>query len=410
MHKLSLLLLLATLLAGCAGQPAAPSSAVAPTSTASVETGASSQPSCTSVAAEPTPDPAIASLFPPVGVGDHILGSENAPVTITVYSDFQCTACAATAATLTQLVEESGGKIRLIFRHNPQAATYDKSLLAAQAAEAAAEQSKFWEVHDFLFQSQAEWSGLAPDAFKTWLIEKAAATGLDKDAFATDLERPDIIARVKEADDFGANTGLVVAPFMLINGQQYFGPQDASSLGDIAGVIELGERQFKTCPEQVIDPAKDYTATLHTEKGDIVIQLFADKAPATVNSFVFLAQHGWFDNITWHRVLPGFVAQTGDPTGTGMGGPGYYINNEVDPSLTYDREGLVGMANSGPDTNGSQFFITLGPAPHLNGQYTIFGEVIEGMEVVKSLSQRNPQPGQTLPPGDKLLNVTIEEK
>jgi cyclophilin family peptidyl-prolyl cis-trans isomerase len=197
---------------------------------------------------------------------------------------------------------------------------------------------------------------------------------------------------------------------MLINGQQYFGPQDAASLASITSMLALGERQFKICPEQVINPNKVYLATLHTSEGDIVIELLADKAPTTVNSFVFLAKNGWFDNITFHRVIPGFVAQSGDPSGSGMGNPGYYINNEIDPTLKYDSEGMVGMANSGPDTNGSQFFITLGPAPHLNGSYTIFGRVIEGMDVAKSLTERDPQPGQTLPPGDRLLSVTIEEK
>ena len=104
----------------------------------------------------------------------------------------------------------------------------------------------------------------------------------------------------------------------------------------------------------VIDPAKQYIATLKTEKGDIVIQLFADKAPLAVNSFVFLAREGWFNGVTFHRVLPGFVAQAGDPSATGMGGPGYFFRNETN-DLLYDKPGMVGMANSGADSNGSQF-------------------------------------------------------
>ena len=109
---------------------------------------------------------------------------------------------------------------------------------------------------------------------------------------------------------------------------------------------------------------KQYIATIHTEKGDIVIQLFPDKAPLAVNSFVFLARQGWFDGVTFHRVIPGFAAQAGDPSGTGKGNPGYFFNNEIS-DLKFDKPGMVGMANSGPDTNGSQFFITFAPAAHL---------------------------------------------
>jgi len=129
-----------------------------------------------------------------------------------------------------------------------------------------------------------------------------------------------------------------------------------------------------------------------------------------VNSFIYLAQQGWFDNVSWHRVLPNFVAQTGDPTGTGFGGPGYIFNNEVSDSLKFDRAGLVAMANSGADTNGSQFFVTYAEAPSLDGGYTIFGEVTSGMDVVQKLTPRDPsQPGE-LPEGDTILSITIEVK
>jgi cyclophilin family peptidyl-prolyl cis-trans isomerase len=159
----------------------------------------------------------------------------------------------------------------------------------------------------------------------------------------------------------------------------------------------------------LIDPLKQYIATIHTEKGDILVELFPDIAPLAVNSFIFLAENGWFDGISFHRVLPGFVAQAGDPTGTGIGGPGYAFRNETSPDLVFDQEGLLAMANSGPDTNGSQFFITYSSSEHLDGLYTIFGRVIEGMEVAKSLTPRNPSQGSDLPPGDEILTITIEE-
>ena len=140
-----------------------------------------------------------------------------------------------------------------------------------------------------------------------------------------------------------------------------------------------------------------------------MIQLFPDKAPLAVNSFVFLARQGWFEGVTFHRVIPGFVAQAGDPSGTGKGNPGYFFNNEI-TELKFDKPGMVSMANSGPDTNGSQFFITFAPAPHLDGGYTIFGQVISGLDVAENLTPRDPSQGTTLTPGDKILSVDIEEK
>jgi cyclophilin family peptidyl-prolyl cis-trans isomerase len=199
-------------------------------------------------------------------------------------------------------------------------------------------------------------------------------------------------------------------PSLLINGSYYDGPRDYFSLASILQLVKLEERQFTECPPMTIDPAKQYIATLETEKGDIVIELNAEAAPLAVNSFIFLAKNGWFDNVTFHRVIPGFVAQAGDPTGTGFGGPGYAFANEVSADLKYDKEGVLGMANAGPGSNGSQFFITLGPAPNLDGSYTIFGQVISGMEVVNSLTPRNPQENADLPLGDRILSVTIEEK
>jgi len=139
------------------------------------------------------------------------------------------------------------------------------------------------------------------------------------------------------------------------------------------------------------------------------VDLYEEQAPKTVNSFVFLALNHYFDGIVWHRVIPGFVAQTGDPTGTGTGGPGYQFGLEVTPSLNYDKEGVLGMARtSDPNSNGSQFFITYGPTPNLNQQYTIFGQVTEGMDVVKQLAPTegvaNPARGEAR---DKILSVKI---
>lgn len=174
--------------------------------------------------------------------------------------------------------------------------------------------------------------------------------------------------------------------------------------------LALGTRlQWDTAPEMALDATKQYSATVKMAKGgEFVIQLFPDKAPITVNSFVFLAQQGYFNGVTFHRVLDGFMAQGGDPTGTGMGGPGYQLQNE-DSDLTFDKPGVVAMANAGRDTNGSQFFITFAPYPSLNGGYTIFGQVISGMDVVNGLTRRDPQTNPTYP-GDAIESVTINDQ
>jgi cyclophilin family peptidyl-prolyl cis-trans isomerase len=168
--------------------------------------------------------------------------------------------------------------------------------------------------------------------------------------------------------------------------------------------------QWAEAPAMQIDVNKTYTATLTTAKGDIVIQLLPQAAPLTVNNFVFLARQGYYNGVTFHRVIPGFMAQGGDPTGTGMGGPGYQFPNEVTTTLKFDGPGLVAMANAGPNTNGSQFFITYAAAAHLDGQYSIFGKVISGMEAVLALTPRDPSMNPNAPPGDTLISVTIEEK
>lgn len=167
--------------------------------------------------------------------------------------------------------------------------------------------------------------------------------------------------------------------------------------------------QWPAAPAMQIDVSKSYTATLHTVKGDIVIELLPQAAPTTVNNFVFLARKGYYDGVTFHRVLPGFMAQGGDPTGTGTGGPGYFIPNE-DSDLTFDGPGIVAMANSGRDRNGSQFFIAYAAQPSLDGGYTIFGLVTGGMDVVQSITPRDPSTTPNAPPGDKINSVTIEEK
>lgn len=168
--------------------------------------------------------------------------------------------------------------------------------------------------------------------------------------------------------------------------------------------------QYDAAPPMTIDQSKTYFATFKmAQGGEFVVRLFDEQAPITVNNFVFLAQQGYYNGTTFHRVLDGFMAQGGDPTGTGMGGPGYEFEDEVNNELVFDRPGLLAMANSGPNTNGSQFFITYAPTPHLNGLHTIFGEVVEGIDVVNNLTRRDPQQSPDFE-GDVIETLTITEE
>lgn len=166
-------------------------------------------------------------------------------------------------------------------------------------------------------------------------------------------------------------------------------------------------KQYDAPPALSIDGSKRYTATFKTAKGDIIVELFAKQAPRTVNNFVFLARDGFYDNTTFHRVIGGFMAQAGDPTGTGRGGPGYRFEDEFHPELKHDKQGTLSMANAGPNTNGSQFFLTLGPTPHLDGRHAVFGQVTEGLDVLLSISERDPMAAST--PGDALETIEITE-
>ena len=365
---------------------------------------------CTVISSEPNAIPGDDSPFLAVGETDWVKGNDSAQMTIIEYCDFQSPSCRALSPVLAQIFGDHPDDVRYVFRHFPLISIYDKSALAAQAAEAAGIQEKFWEMHDQLFQHQSEWVDLSEEPFTEWLVGLATELDLSVEEFKADLTSDAIIDLVQKAWEDGLEIGFPGTPIIFVNGELYNGPQDYWNLSSVVNLILLRDRQFTSCPPIIIDPLKQYMATLHTEKGDVVLELYPEIAPITVNSFVFLAQNGWFDGITFHRVIPGFAAQTGDPSGTGFGGPGYAFENEISPDLVFNKAGILGMANSGPDSNGSQFFITLGPAPHLNGSYTIFGKVLTGFEVLENLTPRNPQQRADLPPGDLLLGVSIEEK
>ena len=391
--------------AGAKTAPTSPVVLVVPT----IVNTPTSAVSCAVISAESTPVPSDESYFPPVSQADFSFGPADAPVTLVEYCDFQSGSCRNMASTVAELMRKHDD-LRFVFRPLPLTGILDKSDKAVLAALAADEQGKFWEMYDLLFVKYDEWAGLKPEAFNAWVVKEAVAAGVDGEKLQAAMNADETATRMQVMYGAAKKLSIPAVPLVLINGAlQPSYVLDYQSISDVVGLIALGKKQFTQCPLFNVDSKKQYIATLHTEKGDIVIQLFPDKAPLAVNSFVFLARQGWFDGVTFHRVIPDIMAQAGDPSGTGNGNPGYFFKNEI-TDLKFDKPGMVGMANSGFDTNGSQFFITYAPAPQLDGGYTIFGQVLSGLDVAEKLTPLDPSQGTALQPGDKILSVDVEEK
>jgi cyclophilin family peptidyl-prolyl cis-trans isomerase/protein-disulfide isomerase len=395
------LLLLLWLLAGCSAA-AVPTATVAPTQNVVFVTSAPRT---------------VTPTKPAGGAADHVLGTDNAYLTIVLYGDFQCVHCTDVARTLAILHDRYPKDIRIMWRHFPQPGN-DKAHLAAEASEAASAQGKFWEMHDQLFTHQSEWSSLSVEQFRAKLNDYAKFIGVaDLAAFNAALDQkkyaPLVDKAVQEANDLDFKS----VPVLLFNGLPYSGRIDEFALDGYAQLRLLGKRQYKNPPELQINLKKHYTATLITEKGNIVVELYTQAAPVTVNNFIFLARDGWYNNITFHRVIPDQLAQTGDPSGSGFGTAGYTIIDEADNGLHFDREGVVAMASQPnvPNSGSSQFFITYGPlkpAVEYDKVYTIFGQVKSGMDVLRKLTPRDPFDELRYPnppPGDKLVSVQISE-
>jgi cyclophilin family peptidyl-prolyl cis-trans isomerase len=312
---------------------------------------------------------------------------------------------------MAQLTKDFPNDFLFVYRNFPLTSIHDKAALATQAAEAANRQDKFWEMHDLLFNKSSVWGKLSVQQFESWLEDQAKTLGLDVDQFMADLKSPEMVQIAKDAVNTATKLKLTGTPFIILN-DQIWNENLSLNYANLNAVIKLyilGDKQFTYCPPMAIDTSKTYIATLHTVKGDIVIELYPDKAPLAVNSFIFLAQNGWFNGVTFFSVTDD-AALTGDPSGTGYGWPGDYFSNEIN-DLQFDKAGVVGMANGGENSNGSLFFITYGPVTYLNGRFTTFGQVTAGMDVAQKLTRRDPSTGGTnLPAGDAILSVDIKEK
>ncbi len=360
------------------------------------------------------PGPAGTRWFP-------ALGPEDAPVTVMEFSEIFCGHCRAfNTDNLESLLQDyvATGKVRYVGHMMAFNRAESQEYLAA--AMCAAEQGGYFAYEHAVF------AGIGAGAFD--LTASAKEAGLNTVQFAACKESGRYVDAALEASMVAYERGVTATPTFFVNGQQVMGNdpvairrliEEALNGGTPTQFTEQGaipmpknpadrNNMYTAPPAMVIDPAKKYIATIETEKGDIVAELYADKVPNTVNNFVFLAREGFYDNTAFHRVIEDFMAQAGDPTGTGRGGPGYRFADEFDATLRHDGPGVLSMANAGANTNGSQFFITFAATPWLDGRHAIFGKVTEGLDVLLSISIRDPQTATT--PGDLIKTIRIEEK
>jgi len=351
----------------------------------------------------------VNEMIPDSTPQDRVFGSDSAGITIIEYTDFQCKICANLAMNLRALQLQYPDDVKVILRYLLSKEN-DKAFLAAQAAEAAGLQDKYWQMHDLLFTRQADWTSLSEKEFTDWLVKQAKTLKLDSAQFADDLVSDAIVQKVFDANKESDATTLPMTPSLFFNKSSYQNWIDLSSLVSMVEFYKLPEKAFTACPEMTIDPNKQYTATFETEKGNIVFELYPKFAPMAVNNFVFLANEKWYDNSPFYRVIPDYIVQGGDPSGSSNGKPGFRFTTETTPRLRFNEPGMLAMATDKDGYNGSQFFITYSAIPEYDGKYTIFGKVTEGMEVLDSLRPRDPYYDQVLLPADVLLKVTIEEK
>ena len=315
-------------------------------------------------------------------------------------------------ASLRMYLEDTYGEdLRSVYRHFALP-NHSKAKITGEAVEAAGAQGKFWEMHDLLYARQQEWTQLPDEHMPERLVEYAEELGLNAERFAQDLEDHAYLPKV-EADTAGAvQAGLPGTPTYIINGVVYPVQQvglHPIRVGAFIRLLMMAADQYTEVPPQVIDDAKDYAATIRTNKGDIVVELFTEQAPTNVNSFAFLAQQEWYDGLSFFYVQPETAAYAGDPTNMGwsLPFPGYYCGDEVSPELTFDEAGVLAVFSPEPGRNSTVFFITYTPQPDFNGRYTIIGRVIEGMDVAQSLAPAQPA-GETLP--DSIETILIEER
>ncbi len=371
-----------------------------PTSTATLvpAAGSRSTPTATLV---PVPTPSE---------DDWIRGPADAPVSLVIYSDFQCRPCAGLATNLEQLAARHPGDVQIVFRHYPLLEVHENAVQAAVAAEAAGRQGEFWAMHDVLFGRIDEWIDLPAAEFRDWLIELAEELGLERGAFEAGLGDASLVEAMERSYAQALAAGIPGAPFIFLNGRPYQLSPDLLTLEASVRLALLERRRFTEPPPFELDFERDLEAVLELDIGEIRLQLFPLSAPLAVNSFVFLIREGWYRENDVYRVIPGTLIETGDPSGTGLGDPGYYLPTESDPALRFDQAGMVALVSLGPETNSGRFFISLAPLPQFDGTRTIFGRVLEGLDLLANLEARDPLFDLLSPPPATIRRIRLVER
>lgn len=340
---------------------------------------------------------------------DWAIGPEDAVLTLVEYADFQCPYCSQAGLLAIEFQASHPEDVRYVYRHFPLS-FHEKAPMSAYAADAAGKQGFFFDAEAFLYETQSEWTNLESlDVFDTWLREniQEAIPELDFEQWTADYESEEIRNKVDAAFGEVAATGLIsgtptfFANFFPVN-------YNPATLEQYINLFRL-QKNYKTeCPVNVIEEGKEYRAVLHTSIGDVTMNLLAEEAPNLVSNFITLAKEGWYDGNAFHNVISGFIAQTGDPSGSGVGLAGYYIADENLNNGGFNEPGTVAMANTGADKNSSQFFIAPDAEAYyqslfadsdadeaaakvsakldaLNAKYSVFGRIAE--ESLEILSQ-----------------------
>jgi len=355
----------------------------------------------------PTP-----TLMPiaPINDDDWSWGPDTALATLLVYCDFQSPYCVDLAAVILELAAIYPEDLRVIYRQFPLLTVHDKASLAGQAAESAGQQDQFWTLYSLLNSDYDEWKDLDPESFLEWLLLATKHLDLDHQQFEEDLRDGRFEEAMKESFVSAYGAGINGTPFIFLNNDWFRLNPTRLNLEAALRLELLSYRMYESAPEMAIDPEAAYLVQLQLNIGEIVLQLFPKSAPTAVNSFVFLAENGWFNGNSFHCIVPGKYVQTGDPTGTGLGGPGYFLPDEIDPDLDFNQSGIAALTSTGPNTSGSQFFITLSPLPELNGTRTIFGRVVKGLDLLLDLEVRDPLEDLLTPPQVYTESIRIEVK
>lgn len=312
----------------------------------------------------------VKAILGEVTEDDWSIGPEDAVLTLVEYADFQCPYCAPAGLAALEFQAAHSDDVRYVYRHFPLT-FHEKAPMAAYAADAAGKQGLFFEAEHFLYETQSDWTYMETlEDFDAWLREQfqTVIPGLDYEQWVMDYESEEIHEVVDGAFNKVAATGIINGtPTFFANFYQVSMSEDV--LEQYIELFRMQKNYRTSCPVTAVEEGKEYCAVLHTTAGDVVINLFSEEAPNLVSGFMELAKDGFYDNNLFHNVVPGFVAQTGDPSATGVGLAGYYLDDENLNNGAFNEPGAVAMANTGENKNGSQFFIAMDIDTYFRNSY-----------------------------------------